>query len=99
MERPAPGAGLRQAARPQSRPQPRPQVAASGEAQLRQVYDRYVEARRRNNERVDNVRYESVAKSIKKMLPKLQEKHKGKRIDFEVVVKNGKVGIKPVPKK
>lgn len=65
---------------------------------IRGVYDRYVEARRRNNERTDNVRYESIEKSINQMLPKLREKHRGKNIDFEVVVKDGKVGLKPVPK-
>lgn len=65
---------------------------------MRQLYDRYVEARRQNNERVDNIKYEAVAASIEKMLPDLQKKHAGKSIDFEVVVKDGRVGFKPVPK-
>jgi hypothetical protein len=65
---------------------------------MRRVYNRYVEARKRNNERVDNLRFESVKKSIQKQLPKLRQKHKGKKIDFEVVIRNGKVGLKPVPK-
>jgi hypothetical protein len=29
------------------------------------------------------------------MLPELQKKHHGKQIDFEVVVKDGRVGLKP----
>lgn len=62
------------------------------------MYSQYIEARRRNNERTDNVRYETIEKSISQMLPKLREKHGGKEIDFEVVVKDGKVGIKPVAK-
>ena len=33
-----------------------------------------------------------------KMLRKLEQKYKGKKIDFEVVVKNGRVGLKPVTK-
>jgi hypothetical protein len=33
------------------------------------------------------------------MVPKLDRKHRGKQIDFQVVVKDGKVGIKPVVKK
>ena len=70
-----------------------------GEARMRQIYDSYVEAKRQNNERTDKVDYETVAKSLKKMVPKLDRKHKGKRIDFKVVVKDGKVGIKPVVKK
>jgi hypothetical protein len=43
--------------------------------------------------------YETVAKSLKKMVPQLDRKYKGKRVDFKVVVKDGKVGIKPVVKK
>ena len=70
-----------------------------GEARMRQIYDNYVDAKRRNNERTDQIDYETVAKSLKKMVPKLDRKHKGKRIDFKVVVKDGKVGIKPVVKK
>lgn len=70
-----------------------------GDARMRQIYESYVEAKRRNNERTDKVDYETVAKSLRKMVPKLDRKHKGKRIDFKVVVKDGKVGIKPVVKK
>ncbi|KPK14773.1 MAG: hypothetical protein AMJ62_11715 [Myxococcales bacterium SG8_38] len=70
-----------------------------GDARMRQIYESYVEAKRRNNERTDKIDYEIVAKSLKKMVPKLDRKHRGKRIDFEVVVKDGKVGIKPVVKK
>ena len=70
-----------------------------GDARLRQIYESYVEAKRRNSERTDNLDYEKVAKSLKKMVPKLERKHKGKRIDFQVVLQDGKVGLKPVVKK
>ena len=66
---------------------------------MRQIYESYVDAKRKNNERTDNLDYEKVAKSLKKMVPKLDRKHKGKKIDFQVVVKDGKVGLKPVVKK
>jgi hypothetical protein len=66
---------------------------------MRQIYDSYVEAKRNNNERTDRIDYETVAKSLKKMVPKLDRKHKGKHVDFKVVVQDGKVGIKPVVKK
>ena len=82
---------------------PAPPIAARakgpGDARMRQIYDSYVDAKRKNNERTDKIDYETVAKSLKKMVPKLDRKHKGKRIDFKVVVKDGKVGIKPVVKK
>jgi len=70
-----------------------------GDARMRQIYESYVDAKRQNNERTDKIDYETVAKSLKKMVPKLDRKHRGKQIDFQVVVKDGKVGIKPVVKK
>jgi hypothetical protein len=70
-----------------------------GEARMRQIYESYVDAKRKNNERTDRIDYETVAKSLKKMVPRLDRKHKGKRIDFKVIVQDGKVGIKPVVKK
>lgn len=82
------------APRPPSPPaQPEAGVA---EPRMRAIYEQYVQKRRENNEPVDNVRYESLAASIKKMVPELEKKHQGKKIDFEVVVKDGKVGLKPV---
>ncbi len=75
-----------------------PQAAAPVGPDVRKLYDRYVEARKQNNERVDNVKFESVAASIEKMIPELQKKHQGKQIEFEVVLKDGRVGFKPVPK-
>jgi len=85
-----------------SRRAPPPIAARSkgpGEARMRQIYESYVDAKRKNNERTDKIDYETVAKSLKKMVPKLDRKHKGKRVDFKVIVKDGKVGIKPVVKK
>jgi hypothetical protein len=88
-------AGSKPASGTREKPPARP---AGDDAEIRNVFDRYVEARKRNNERVDNVKYDKVKASIEKMLPKLREKHKGRKIDFEVVLKDGRVGIKPVPK-
>jgi hypothetical protein len=64
------------------------------DVKLRRIYESFVEARRRNNERTD-VKFETLAQSVRQMLPKLREKHGDRPIDFEVVVHNGKVGLKP----
>lgn len=100
--RPSPAKEVRKSPSPSSRRAP-PEIAARskgpGDARMRQIYESYVEAKRGNNERTDKIDYERVAKSLKKMIPVLDRKHKGKRIDFKVVVKDGKVGIKPVVKK
>jgi hypothetical protein len=77
---------------------PRPQSPGPDEARMKRIYDDYVAARRSNNERVDNVKYETLQRSIEDMIPKLKEKHQGKAIDFEVVVRDGRVGLKPVTK-
>ena len=58
------------------------------EAQMRALFDRYVEARRNNAERTDNLKLESLAKSVTEMLPKLREKHPGKKVGFAIVVKD-----------
>lgn len=76
-----------------------PRAKGPGDARMRQIYESYVDAKRKNNERTDRIDYETVAKSLKKMVPKLDRKHKGKAVDFKVIVKDGKVGIKPVVKK
>ena len=100
--RPSPAKETRKSPSPASRRAP-PEITARskgpGDARMRQIYESYVEAKRSNNERTDKIDYERVAKSLKKMIPVLDRKHKGKRIDFKVVVKDGKVGIKPVVKK
>lgn len=70
-----------------------PQAATGPD--LKALYDRYVDARRRNNERVDNVKFEVLQQSVEKMMPKLREKHGNKAIEFDVVLTDGKVGLKP----
>ena len=60
---------------------------------MKGIYDEYLAARRRNNE--GEIRYEAMVNGIHKMLPELAKKHQGKQIDFEVVVKDGRVGLKP----
>lgn len=79
---------------PPSRPMPQA-GAPSGGPDIRALYDRYVDARRKNNERIDNVKFETLQQSVDKMMPKLREKHGNKAIDFEVVLQDGKVGLKP----
>jgi hypothetical protein len=95
---PAPPAPAPPAPRPQA-PAPAPAPAARPDqldsTSMRRIYDDYVAAKKKNNERVDNVKYEALEQSVKQMIPKLREKHGDRRIDFEVVVQNGKVGLKP----
>lgn len=66
--------------------------------QIARIYERYMDARRKNSERTDNVKVENIAKTVREMMPRLAQKHAGKQIDFDIVVKDGKVALKPVAK-
>jgi len=68
-------------------------ASSLNEQRMKRIYDEYAAARRRNNE--DEIRYEALVGSIQKMLPELSKKHQGKQIDFDVVVKDGRVGLRP----
>jgi hypothetical protein len=74
---------------------PRPPTAPGAEPPMKRIYDQYLAAKQRNNERVDNVDYDKLAQSVEQMTSKLRQKHGNKKIDFEVVVQNGRVGLKP----
>lgn len=86
-----------------SRPKPPPVPAAArrppapppSKSPMERLYEDYVAARRRNNEPVNNVRIDKLTQSVAQMREKLGAKHAGKTIDFEVVVQNGRVGLKP----
>lgn len=101
-----------QAPKPAPAPQPRPQPAVArpqpspalrrqptgsqGDPEFRRVYSEYVEARRRNGESTAGLTYENLAKSLQQTKEKLRDKTAGKKIDFEVSVKDGKTILKPV---
>ncbi len=78
----------------------KPESASGGLSQddVQRIYAKYVAARASNAERTDNVKLENIDKTLRGMMPELSKKHAGKRIDFEVVVKDGKVALKPVAK-
>ena len=85
--------------RPSGRkPPPPPPPPRIGEERLRGFYDEYVSARQRNIERTDNIGFEKLKRQIRKMEPKLNTKYGGKPVDFKIVVKDGRVGLKPVKK-
>jgi len=65
------------------------------EERVRQLYSQYVEAKRRQNESIAAITYESVARSIRASSAKLRQKL-GKAVDFEIAVKDGRAIIRPV---
>jgi hypothetical protein len=86
------------AAPPPQRPPPAAPSGMPAEAQLRQLYDTYVAAKKRCNEDVTRLSYDAVAKSVAKQVPELMAKHKAKSVEFKVVIRDGKAVLKAVPK-
>jgi len=91
----APPAPLRQA--PPAAPAARRDPNDLPEERVREIYARYVEAKRRQNESTAAITFDAVAKSLRDSSAKLREKH-GKSVDFEVAVKDGKAILKPILK-
>ena len=98
------------AAAPPSRPLPTPAHAPKSAAaspfrednsglpdqRIRQIYAKYIEAKRAANESTAGVTYEKLAQSLRAQAVKLRASHAGKSVDYEVVVKDGKTILKPI---
>lgn len=107
---PAPAPAAASAVRPGAAGTPHPQMPAArpqpaarsqediDEGRMRDIYNRYVDARRRCNEPTGSLTYDGLARSLRDSVPKLQQKHGGRVVDFEVVIKDGKTVLKPVVK-
>jgi hypothetical protein len=74
----------------------RQQPGVAGPDADRALYDRLVAAKRKLNQSTDTLDYDKVQRSLEAQRKKLAEKHQGKRIDFDVVVKDGNAFLKPV---
>jgi hypothetical protein len=65
---------------------------------VRQIYESYVQARRDCKESTSSITESGLADMLRASAEKLKDKHSGKNIDFDVVIKNGKAILKPVIK-
>jgi hypothetical protein len=71
-------------------------TAASGiDERVRELHARFVEAKRQTQDGAA-VSLEGLAKSMKATEAKLREQHKNRKIDFDVVIKDGKAVLKPI---
>ncbi len=78
-------------------PKPAASAASAGsvdDARLRDLHARLQQAKQQTKEA--NVSYEGLAKSIRATEAKLREQHKNRKIDFDVVIKDGKAVVKPI---
>jgi hypothetical protein len=65
---------------------------------LRQIYGQFVDAKRRCNESTANLTFDKISKDLRETAQRLRQKHAGKKIDFEIVLKNGTPVLRPVVK-
>ena len=87
------------AAAPAPVPKPAPAAAASSgfdDARMRDLHSKLQQAKQQTKE--GNVSFEGLAKSIRATEAKLREQHKNRKIDFDVVIKDGKAVVKPIVK-
>jgi len=91
---------------PQEAPPPagagaRPAAPAPGglsETQMRTLYDAYVAAKVRCKEDVSRLTYDALAKTVARQVPELMAKYKATAVEFKVVIKEGRVVLKAVPR-
>jgi hypothetical protein len=69
------------------------------EGQARDLYDRYVQARKLVGERTDNLTYDKLMGTLNKQAPKIMKQHNARGVEFNVVVKDDKVVLKAKPKR
>jgi len=67
-------------------------------AQMRELYDAYVAAKKRCNEDTSRLTFDAVASSVSKQIPEIMKTHKAKSVEFKVVIKDGKAKLTAVPK-
>lgn len=74
------------------------QRASLSDQQMRALYDAYVGAKKRCNEAVDGLSFETMAARVRAQIPTILEKHKASSVEFKVLIRDGKALLKAVPK-
>ncbi len=87
-----------------AQPPPAPKAAPPSEptltdGQIRALYNTYLLARQRTGEPVSGLSFDGLAKTLRRQVPQLLDKHQCQAIDFKVVIKDGKALLKAVPRK
>lgn len=99
--RPAPAPA---AAAPPARPGPAPPPArpatsggALSEDRLKEIHSRLLDAKRQTND-AKSVSLDGLSKQLRATEDKLRQQHGNRKIDFDVVIKDGKAVVKPIVK-
>ena len=66
------------------------------DVRVREIYSRYVQAKRECRESTAGITEDGLARSLRATADKLRAQHTGRNVDFDVVIKDGKAVLKPV---
>lgn len=66
------------------------------DARIRQIYGDLVDAKRAVRESTVGVTFDTLAKQLRQQAEKLEAQNPGRKVDYNVVMKNGKPTLKPV---
>lgn len=69
------------------------------EHQTRDLFDKYVKAKKLCGESTDKITYAKLLRTINKQAPIIMKQHGAKSVDFNVVIKDDKVVLKAKPRK
>lgn len=67
------------------------------QAQMQSIFRRYLKAKRMVGDDPGKVRYEKLVRTISAQVPQLREMNQGRSVDFDVVIRSGKVVLKAKP--
>jgi hypothetical protein len=65
------------------------------DVRLRELHERLLAAKRETNDAAP-VSLDRLAKSVREAESRLRERHANRKIDFDVVIKDGKAVLKPI---
>ncbi|MBK9264493.1 MAG: hypothetical protein IPM54_32475 [Polyangiaceae bacterium] len=72
------------------------EAAGLSDKRIRQIYGEYVDAKRSVKESTAGVTFDTLAKQLRQQAEKLEASHPGRKVDYSVVMKNGRPTLKPV---
>jgi hypothetical protein len=80
---------------PASSPKAAPKPAGVTDERIRELHGRLIDAKRQVND-AGKVSVDGLTKSLRAAESRLRQQHGDRRIDFDVVIKDGKAVVKPI---
>ena len=78
----------------QEKPAPLPNAGGLSDERIKELHEKLVRTKRENKE-AGQVSVESLAKTLRATEEKLRAEHKNRKIEFEIVLRDGKTVVKP----